>query len=325
MNHFKNQVPTLLHRASEEVPGFREMHKRLEKKIVISGKSKSTLANYTRCLAHLALHFKRHPLELDIHEIEEYLLKVKFSNSTPSQSFFKHTVFGLRFLFRCEGLEARAVRMPRLQRESKLPAVLGRLEIKSLLRAPVNLRHRVLLGLLYGCGLRCQEVRSLLIRDVDFDRNAIHIRQGKGNKDRYVPLGVHLGRGLKTYLDQEQPFRWLFNGKSRYHGLSQRGIQHIMQAAVRKARIKKHVTAHTLRHTYATHLLEDGLDIVSIKELLGHSFIETTMVYLHVAKTGRRAPFSPLDNLYIPHRHTYPEGCWLAQKERFLAEEYGNG
>jgi integrase/recombinase XerD len=81
------------------------------------------------------------------------------------------------------------------------------------------------------------------------------------------------------------------------------------------AHIKKHVTAHTLRHTYATHLLEDGLDIVSIKELLGHSFIETTMVYLHVAKTGRLAPFSPLDRLYAPTRQEYPQGCWLAQRQ----------
>jgi integrase/recombinase XerD len=188
---------TLVQRASSKVEGFRALHKRLEKKILISGRSKSTLTNYVRCIAHLVLHFNRLPSELDTAQIEDYLLSVKKENKTPSQSFFKHTVFGLRFLFRSEGLDGRAIVLPRLNRDKLLPAVLGRSETKALLKAPALLKHRVLIGLLYGCGLRCQEVRSLFIRDVDFERNTIHIRQSKGRKDRYVPIGFHLSRGLK--------------------------------------------------------------------------------------------------------------------------------
>ena len=298
MNIMMQQEATLVQRACAKVEGFRAIHKRLEKKIIVSGKSLSTLNNYMRCIAHLSLYFKCLPTDLDLEQIEEYLLSVKKENTTPSESFFKHTVYGLRFLFRCEGLDDRAIRLPHLKRDNKLPVVLGRSEMKELLKAPALLKHRVLIGLLYGCGLRCQEARSLLIKDLDFERNMIHVRQGKGRKDRYVPIGIHLSRGLKSYLQAEHPHKWLFNGKDHHEGFSQKGVQWVVRESAKKTSIQKHVTVHTLRHTYATHLLEDGLDIVSIKELLGHAHIQTTMVYLHVAKAGRQTPFSPLDKLY---------------------------
>jgi len=298
MNIMKQQETTLVQRACAKVAGFKNLHKRLEKKIIVSGKSMSTLNNYMRCIAHLSLYFKCLPTDLDLEQIEEYLLSVKKENTTPSESFFKHTVYGLRFLFRCEGLDDRAIKLPQLKRDNKLPVVLGRSEMKELLKAPVLLKHRVLIGLLYGCGLRCQEARWLHIKDVDFERNMIHVRQSKGRRDRYVPIGMHLSRGLKTYLEAERPHKWLFNGKDHHEGFSQRGVQWVIRESTKKTSIQKHVTVHTLRHTYATHLLEDGLDIVSIKELLGHAHIETTMVYLHVAKAGSQAPFSPLDKLY---------------------------
>ena len=298
MNIMKQQEATLVQRACAKVAGFKNLHKRLEKKIIVSGKSLSTLNNYMRCISHVALYFACLPTALDLEQIEEYLLWVKKKNQTASESFFKHTVYGLRFLFRCEGLDERAIKLPSLKRDHKLPVVLGRAEMKALLKVPELLKHRVLIGLLYGCGLRCQEVRSLLIKDVDFERNVIHIRQSKGRKDRYVPIGTHLRRGLKTYLTVECPHKWLFNGKNHQEGFSQKGVQWVVREATKKTNIQKQVTVHTLRHTYATHLLEDGLDIVSIKELLGHAHIETTMVYLHVAQQGRQAPFSPLDRLY---------------------------
>lgn len=298
MNNLKQQETTLVQRACTKVSGFKALYKRLEKKIIVSGKSTSTLNNYMRCISHVALHFNHLPHQLDIEQIEEYLLMVKKKNTTASESFFKHTVYGLRFLFRCEGLDDQAIKLPKLKRDKKLPVVLGRSEMKALLKAPQLLKHRVLLGILYGCGLRCQEVRTLLIKEVDFERNMIHVRQSKGRKDRYVPIGINLGRGLKTYLEAECPNKWLFNGKDHHEAFSQRGVQWVVREAAKKTEIQKHVTVHTLRHTYATHLLEDGLDIVSIKELLGHAHIETTMVYLHVAQAGRQAPFSPLDKLY---------------------------
>jgi len=200
-----------------------------------------------------------------------------------------------------EGLKAKRVVLPSLERPKTLPVVLSKDEMRRLLLAPKLLRHRLILGLLYGCGLRCFELRRLHIKDVDFDRLTIHIKKGKGRKDRYVPLSRHLARGLKTYLDNEHPIQWLFNGKNAEGdsvALSQRGIQWIVRETRKTAGLEKAVTAHTLRHTFATHLLEDGLDIITIKELLGHAHIETTLVYLHVSQMGRRKPFSPLDTLY---------------------------
>jgi site-specific recombinase XerD len=130
----------------------------------------------------------------------------------------------------------------------------------------------------------------------------LHIREGKGRKDRYVPLGDHLVRGLRTYIDAERPYLWLFNGKNRegdsLQQFSETGVQWIIKESAKRAGISKHVTSHVLRHTYATHLLEMGLDIMSLKEALGHSNINTTLIYLHIAQLGRQRIFSPMDKLY---------------------------
>jgi site-specific recombinase XerD len=179
--------------------------------------------------------------------------------------------------------------------------VLSKEEMRLLLKTPKLLKHRLVIGMLYGCGLRCFELQKLLIKDIDFDRAMVHIRQGKGRKDRYVPLSKHLARGLRTYIETDHPYQWLFNGQQaegKPVPYSQKGVQWVVREARKAAGLQKEVTTHTLRHTYATHLLEDGLDIVSIKELLGHAHLETTLIYLHVSQMGRQKPFSPLDTLY---------------------------
>jgi site-specific recombinase XerD len=245
---------------------------------------------------------------VDPDQVNDYLYLVKQQHNTPSDSYFKFTVYALRFAYRIEGLRDKRIELPTIKRSKKLPVVLSREEVKRLLLAPKLLKHRILVGLLYDCGLRCFEVRNLKISDIDFDRKMLHVREGKGKKDRYVPLSDITIRGVKSYLDAEQPSVWLFNGKnqdidsraggdfdSRY---SQRGVQWAVQQAKKDAGIVKEMTVHTLRHTYATHLLEDGLDIMTIKDLLGHECIDTTMIYLHVAQSGRVRPFGPLDKLY---------------------------
>jgi site-specific recombinase XerD len=287
------------------VPGFADMYSLFKQKISLSGKSSSTLKNYATHLAKLALHYNQLPTEIDFDLINDYLYLVKQQHNTPSDSYFKFTVYGLRFVYRMYGMKDKRIELPSIKRDKKLPVVLSRVEIKRLLTAPKLLKHRVLIGLLYGCGLRCFEVRNLKLSDMDFDRKMLHVRQGKGKKDRYVPLCDLLIRGLKKYIEGEQPETWLFNGKpdgraggdfdSRY---SQRGVQWAINQAKKAAGITKEMTVHTLRHTYATHLLEEGLDIITIKELLGHECIDTTMIYLHVAQSGRVKPFSPLEKLY---------------------------
>ncbi len=277
------------------------MYRKLRRSVDLSGKSQSTLTNYARCLAHITLHFKCSPLLLDEEQVLDYLHVLKSRSKTPSDSFFKHTVYGLRYLYRVHDMKAMRVVLPSIKRPNKLPVVLSRNEVKLLLKTPKLLKHRLVLAMLYGCGLRCFELRNLQLKDLDFDRKMLHIRQGKGNKDRYVPLSKIQIRGLKKYIAAEHPSTWCFNGNNaegKPVPLSTRGIQWIIREARKHSGIKKQVTTHSFRHSYATHLLEMGLDIISIKELLGHADIQTTLVYLHVAQLGRQRPFSPLDRLY---------------------------
>lgn len=177
-------------------------------------------------------------------------------------------------------------------------------EVRLMLKTPSYLKHRLILATLYDCGLRCFELRKVKLTDVDFNRKMLYVQEGKGRKDRYVPISEHLLRGLKKYIETDGPQIWLFNGLPDQDGkptaYSQRGIQWIVRQTKKEAGLEKEITTHTFRHSYATHLLENGLDLVSIKELLGHAHIETTMLYLHVAKSGRQKTFSPLDKLYPP-------------------------
>lgn len=177
-----------------------------------------------------------------------------------------------------------------------------------MLQAAKLLKHKILIGLLYGCGLRCMEVRNVRLQDLDFDRKQLKVVQGKGKKDRYVPLSVHLIRGLIKYIECEKPLDYLFNGQpneraggdfdSRY---SQRGVQWAVKQVAKAVGIQKEVHVHTLRHTYAIHLLEDGMDIVTLKDLLGHQNLETTMGYLQIAQLESQRIFSPLDTLFLKY------------------------
>jgi len=155
-----------------------------------------------------------------------------------------------------------------------------------------------LLSLMYSAGLRAREASRLKLGDIDSGRMMIHNRRSKYNKDRYVPLSPLMLAGLRKYYYACRPVEYLFNGNEPGSQLSVRGMQWALREAVKKCKLQKRITLHTLRHSYATHLLEYGMDIVTIKELLGHERIETTLIYLHVAKPNRSNLFSPLDRLY---------------------------
>lgn len=287
---------TLVQQASAKVNGFAQLYKELERSVSISGKSQSTLVNYGRHLAHLALHYQQLPTGLDAEQVMDYLHSVK-QNGSPSATFFKFTVYGMRYACRLRGLPYEHFSLPAIKANNKLPTVLSAEEVRSLIGACDLLKHRLLLSLCYGCGLRCAEVRLLKVAHVDTQRGMIHVSQGKGKKDRMLPLGTMLKRGIEKYIDAEKPRTYLFEGVNG-EALSQRGAQWVIAQAVKKAGLLKEVSLHTLRHSYATHLLEQGVNILTIKALLGHAHIETTMVYLHLARPTEHLAFSPLDTLY---------------------------
>jgi len=289
---------TIVDQACHEIHGFRNLHQQLDDKVRLSGHSISTLSNYARKLAQLSLHFGKLPHHISEKELNKYLASLVRQSKSPSLSDFKHTVYGLRYCYRLLGMNDKLVQLPKIRRDKKLPVVLNHRECKALFNAPELLKHRVLLSFIYSAGLRAREASNMKLSDIDSGRMMIHIRQSKYHKDRYVPLSPLMLEGLRKYYYACHPVDYFFNGNEPGLPLSVRGMQSALREAVKKCNLQKGITLHTLRHSYATHLLEFGMDIVTIKELLGHVKIETTLVYLHVAKPNRSNLFSPLDRLY---------------------------
>ncbi|MEN6453849.1 MAG: tyrosine-type recombinase/integrase [Prolixibacteraceae bacterium] len=289
---------TIVEQAVVLVPEFEKVVRRLEQQVTLRGQSKSTLNNYIRRIALFVVHFGKLPEQIDPEEINEYLAALALDPRSPSRSSFKHMVYGLRYYYRLLGMNKNAIALPSLKGNTKLPVILNHQELKELFAAPTLLKQRVVLTLIYSAGLRGQEVINLKISDIDFERRTIHIRQSKYKKDRIVPLADSMAVGLKKYLKAENPHIWLFNGKEPDGRYSVRGLSWVMRENLKKTSITKDVNLHSLRHAYATHLLEQGLNIVTLKELLGHAEITTTMIYLHVAQCPLIKPHSPLDTLY---------------------------
>ena len=284
--------------------GFSELLQRFQRNISILGRSQRTFDNYSRHVAAISLHFQCLPTELHPEQVKDYLYQLQQRSHTVSQTYFKHTVYGLRFLLKAEGLPYEHLHLPSIPKQHKLPEILSRQEVWAMLTHAQLLKHKILIGLLYGCGLRCMEVRNIQLQHMDFDRKLLRIVQSKGNKDRYVPLSAHLIRGIKKYIAAAQPAGFLFegNGNPQSQGFdgrySQRGVQWAVKTVARQAGIIKDVHTHMLRHSYATHLLEDGVNIIAVQKLLGHSSIETTLEYLHICNQPEHLPQSPLDKVF---------------------------
>lgn len=293
----QRQYNTLVMQAKANVPGFKDAFAFFVQRVSIDQKSKSLISNYGRSLAAIALHFGKVPHQISVEEINAYLYRMTVHEKL-SISYFKQAIYGLRHWFRLYGMEEHAIAMPSIKKEEKLPVVMSKEECKALFAAPHTLKHRFLLAFAYAGGLRMNELRLLKISDVDLDRKQIHIRQGKGKKDRYVVLSHCIASRFKHYLTEVKPITYLFEGLTPGQPMGERSIQYIIAEALQKTDIKKHVSMHTLRHSFATHLLEDGIDIHSIQRMLGHSDMRTTMVYLHVADIKPKAAHSPLDTLY---------------------------
>jgi integrase/recombinase XerD len=175
--------------------------------------------------------------------------------------------------------------------------VLSKEEVKKILSAPLNEKHRVMLSLIYGCGLRRSEVIMLEPQDIDRDRMLLSIRQSKGFKDRIVPVSVKLVEMVDTYVRRYRPVVYLFEGQQQGARYSAASIEKVFRMAVEKAGVKKSITLHGLRHSYATHLLEAGTDLRYIQELLGHKSSRTTEIYTHVTEKSIQKIRTPFDDL----------------------------
>jgi site-specific recombinase XerD len=228
---------------------------------------------------------------------EAYILEL-IHRKQISRSYQNQVVSALRFL--CEhvlGEPRMALRIPRPRKERHLPVVLSPGEVAKMLGKVRNPKHRALLMLLYSAGLRVGEVVRLTPGDLDVERGLLRVRRGKGRKDRYTLLAQRAVEAVRVYRDAFAPNRWLFPGARSGRHLTTRSVQRTVKNAAAAAGIKKNVTAHTLRHSFATHLLEGGTNLRIIQELLGHQSARTTQIYTHVTRSVIESVRSPLDNL----------------------------
>ena len=210
--------------AGELVPEYKILTEQFMRKYTIAGKSSSCIHNYLMQISKLVLYYQCSPLELSVDQLEEYLFYLRQKSDSPSQSSFKHLVYGLRSFYDIFKNEDLRISLPACKGTKTLPVVFSQHEVVELLRSPKLLKHRLLFATIYDGGLRISELINLAIRDVDLDRKMLHIRQSKQMKDRYVPISEHLVRGLRIYLDASNPQVWLFNGRVRGEKISRAGV-----------------------------------------------------------------------------------------------------
>lgn len=260
----------------------------------------NTILCYLKQVSYFAQHFGKSPERLGPEEIRSYQIylakerKVGISSRTVAVS-------ALRFLYHVTLKHDRVIEViPFPQQEYPLPVILSPEEVMRLLQAAPSFSHHVIFSTLYGTGLRVSEALHLRVPDLDSQRMMIRIEQGKGHRDRYVPLSPKLLELLRTYWRKLRPQPWLFPGQFPQQPLSREAVRDAIAQASERAELKKHISPHSLRHAYAVHLLEAGTDLRKIQLLLGHRSLSTTARYLLLATTTVCATTSPLDLLPLP-------------------------
>lgn len=274
-----------------------EMRRRMEEELKLRGCSPRTGKAYLSWVARFAAHYRRSPEQLGSEQVRAYLVVLlaegKRSRSTLVQAFCALKFFYVHVLHR--SFEVEDLRFPR--QRGKLPRVLSESEVRRLLESAADLKEQAILMTLYSTGLRLRELTHLQVKDIDSTRMQIRVRQGKGAKDRTVLLSRTLLDGLRRYFQSYQPESWLFYGETRQQPLSDKTVQRLVRRLSAKAGLRPGVTTHTLRHSFATHLLEHGTELPYIQELLGHRSVKTTMLYTRISPHALRKVISPLDRL----------------------------
>ncbi len=276
-----------------------EIIEQFNKQLIIENYSNQTVKNYLSALKLFLEWIENTKIKkVTDNEIKNYLFYCK-TRRKYSFSSMKQVIATIGYLYK------KVFHKPvpetlniELRKPSILPTVLSVKDISKILEVTKNLKHKAILILIYSAGLRMCELKDLRKSDIDLDRMLIHIRQSKYNKDRYVMLSKLILKGILKYIEQVQPKVWLFNGHTKQCHISSTGVQWAMREARKKAGIDKHATVHTLRHSYATHALEMGMDIETLRKNLGHASIQTTMIYLHIANLSSNNSFSPFDRIY---------------------------
>ncbi len=271
--------------------------KELVRELTIKGYSIKTRKAYEGVVCRFLDYFRKSPLELEETDIKNYILYL-INDLGLSHEYIDQTISALKFLYQTVFHKPNIIyNIPRPKRARKLPEVLDQTEVVDIFKRVTNLKHRTILVLVYSAGLRVSEVIRLKPSDIDYQRKLIYIRQGKGEKDRSTLLSNIAVEFLRAYIKEYHPDIWLFPGIKPDQHIVERTAEKIFEKAFEKTDIKKNASIHTLRHSFATHLLEGGTDLRYIQELLGHSSSKTTEIYTHVSKRSIASIESPLDRL----------------------------
>lgn len=261
----------------------------------LRGFSPQTIANYVSAVAQLALYYRRSPLELDYESVRQFLLHLIREKKIAPRTF-NLRLAAIKSFYQLVGgknhplADFRKMRVPK-----SMPVILDRSEAVRLIDTLKNLKHKAAVAMLYSSGLRIGECTALKISDIDSQRMLVRVEQGKGKKDRYTILSKKALKILRAYYLKYRPKHWLFEGRDGH--ICKRLLAKCITRAVRRAGIRKNVTPHTFRHSFATHLLEAGVQLQVIQQLLGHTHIQTTYLYTHVTQVMTNCMVSPLDIL----------------------------
>ena len=260
--------------------------------------SEKTIITYCDGLKSFLVFYNKKPIQSITNEDviifnNEYIIKNKLSESYQNQ-----IVNAIKLYFKIiRETKIDIEKIHRPKRAKTLPNVLSKEEVKAILEAPTNIKHKTMLSLIYSCGLRSGELLALEPKHIDSKRNIVLLKNSKGKKDRIAPLSPKILELLRSYYLMYKPVKYLFEGNIVGEPYSEKSLQSIIKQSIKKASIKKPVTLHWLRHSYATHLLESGTDLRYIQELLGHSSSKTTEIYTHVSTKNIQQIKSPFDDL----------------------------
>jgi len=270
---------------------------KMEKMLELKGYSPNTITAYVRYAEKLYLHYQKSFEQITTEEIQNYLHYLTVDKKY-SYSYININYNALKFLYKNILSKTWDVnKLPRLKKDKKLPVILSKSEVKNLFSVISNLKHKAILMTIYSAGLRISEAINLKIKDIDSNNMQIRIRQAKGKKDRYTLLSQANLIVLREYWKNYKPDNWLFPGVPTIKPISARTIQRVLKDNALKAGIKKNATVHTLRHCFATHLLEADVNIFHIQKLMGHASLKTTAIYFHLTRKDILNVKSPLDTM----------------------------
>jgi integrase/recombinase XerD len=274
-----------------------ELRKRMLQYMQLKNYSKRTIQTYLYCLISLSKYYKKTPDLITPQEVATYLhllLQSKgISVSSINQYISAYKVFQVGVLAK----EWKVIRLPRPRREKKLPVVFSKEEIRQLITNTRNIKHRTLIAFAYSTGMRQEEVCHVRLCDIDSNRMQIKVCCGKGKKDRYTILSKQILAMLRTYWQMYKPVKYLFEGQKKGEPISKSSIQTFFTKAIAQSEIQKEASFHTLRHSFATHLLEQGVNLRIIQALLGHTSLRTTTIYTHLVNFDPATIQSPFDTL----------------------------